>query len=328
MVFKKPILLILFALFAMISCKKSASPTPKPVAKRDTDVYLAGFIVANGYSTIATFWKNGVATKLAGETQNSSAKAIAVNGGDVYIAGSVSNGNSSFPVAVYWKNGVEVQLTDSLPNTSANAIAISGNDIYLAGTMNDVATVWKNGVATRLDNGNYSAAYGIAVSGNDVYVAGFTYSDPIRFSPTIWKNGVETKLAYGNISSVASSVSVIGNDVYVVGCSDNSATLWKNGTPTVFDVRSSQYESFAVASKGSDVYLVRSSITGYFKNGIETIIPGYGFPLAITVVGSDVYVAGAIPDGLPAPYVCYWKNGSLVQFGSGGNALGIAVVPH
>jgi uncharacterized membrane protein len=327
MTFKKPILLIMFALFVMASCKKSASPIPKPVVKRDTDVYLAGFI-STSLSTIATFWKNGVATKLAGETQISSANAIAINGSDVYIAGAISNGNSSFPVATYWKNGVAVQLTDSLPNTSANAIAIKGNDIYIAGTMNDVATVWKNGVATRLDNGNYSAAYGIAVSGNDVYVAGFTYADPIIFSPTIWKNGVETRLDNGNISCVASSVSVIGNDVYVLGRSNNLATLWKNGIPTVFDDRTSQSESFAMTSNGADVYLVRSNVTGYWKNNKETIIPGYGFPYAITVVGSDVYVAGAIPDGSPAPYVCYWKNGSLVEFGSGGNALGIAVVPH
>ena len=80
---------------------------------------------------------------------------------------------------------------------------------------------------------------------------------------------------------------------------------------------------------GPDVYFVRSGVTGYWKNGVETVIPGYGFPMAITVAGSDVYTVGNIPTEFSSnEFVCYWKNGTLHQFGDGGNAYGIAVVVH
>jgi hypothetical protein len=321
--------LLLLMILAMASCKKSSTGNIKPAIKGDTDVYVVGFVGSGGTNSIAALWKNGVETKLAGSTQISSANAIAISGNDVYIAGSISNGNNSFPVATYWKNGVAVKLSDSLPVTAGNAIAVVGNDVYVAGTENFVATIWKNGVATWLDNGQVSGAYGIAVRGNDIYVSGYVSNGATGYYPTIWKNGVETKLSDDNYGSIAYAVAVSGNDVYMVGPDNDFATIWKNGVPSTFDAKPSQYELFGMTVHGSDVYVVRNNVTGYWKNGIETVIPGYGNPVAIAVAGSDVYTAGNIPTEFSSnAFVCYWKNSTPHQFGDGGNALGIAVVVH
>jgi len=327
MILKTYIPLAVLAMFAMASCKKNTGSGPKPLPKGDTDVYVVGFVGSGGTNSIAAYWKNSVETKLAGNTQISSANAIAISGNDVYIAGSVSNSNSSFPVACYWKNGIQVKLSDSLPVTSANAIAVVGNDVYAAGTVNFRATLWKNGIPATLDN-QVSYAYGIAVSGNDVYVVGYV-SDNTKSFPTIWKNGVETRLSDDLYGSIIYGIGISGNDVYMVGPDNGVATLWKNGVPSAFDSVGVSDELFGMAISGADVYLVRSGVTGYWKNGVKTVIPGYGFPDAIAVAGSDVYTAGNIPTEFSAnEFVCYWKNKTLHQFGDGGGARGIAVVVH
>jgi hypothetical protein len=323
----KYILLIVIATFAIASCKKSSQPGTKPLPKGDTDVYVVGFVGSGGPSSIAAYWKNSVETKLAGNTQISSANAIAISGDDVYIAGAVSNSNSSFPVACYWKNGIQVKLSDSLPVASANAIAVVGNDVYVAGTLNFKATLWKNGVATTLDN-QVSYAYGIAVNGADVYVVGYV-SDNSKSFPTVWKNGVENKLSDDLYGSIIYGIGLSGNNIYMVGADNDMATIWKNGVPAAFDSKSSSSELFGMTISGPDVYVVRNSVCGYWKNGTETVIPGYGFPDAIAVAGSDVYTAGNIPTEFSSnEFVCYWKNKTLHQFGDGGGALGIAVVVH
>jgi len=317
--------LTLSALCAIASCKKSGGPVhPHTPSTGDTDVYVAGFVAA--INPVAAIWKNGIETKLAETGKISYANAIAVSGNDVYAAGSVSNDNASFPMAVYWKNGLLVKLSDNLPHSSANAIAVIGNDVYVAGSVNYVATMWKNGVATRLDPGNISEAFGLAVSGGDVYVSGYVYQGGTGSTPTYWKNGVEHNLNIDNDASVAYAVAVSGNNIYLAGNENGYATLWKNGLPGILDNNTPAGDKFGLAINNNEVYAVSSNIPAYWKNGAKTIIPGYGFPDAIAFAGSDMYIAGAVPDGSPAANVCYWKNGVLHEFGDGGNGAGIAVV--
>ena len=72
---------------------------------------------------------------------------------DIYISGFSSKGGS------YWKNGTPTYLPGSFGDINAS-VAVSGNDVYVAGyslsngTNGEyVATTWKNGIATQLDEG-------------------------------------------------------------------------------------------------------------------------------------------------------------------------------
>jgi hypothetical protein len=158
------------------------------------DVYVCGAITTatSGLSSIATYWKNGVQNKLVTPANgNSYARAMAVQGNDVYVAGQIgSNG-------AYWKNGIWNIL--SADNASVYAIAVKGSDVYLAGvkkqtvnpTTGTTATYWKNGIANQIGNvgstGNdISLATAIHLNGDDVYITGgFNVSPPSYFKNNV-----------------------------------------------------------------------------------------------------------------------------------------------
>lgn len=107
-----------------------------------SDVYVAG---GNSY---ATYWKNGVATKLYKVADN--ATAISVVDGDVYVTG-----ERQFPgitYAMYWKNGVETVFDNPDPFTyyGTKSILVVGPNVYIGGSWADedygyAAKFWKNG---------------------------------------------------------------------------------------------------------------------------------------------------------------------------------------
>src|SRR5450432_254197 len=115
-------------LFTLISCKKSATSTITTHSHippiNTTDVIVTGYTTDASFITTATYWKNGVAHKLADGTSTTNAYAVAVQDTDVYIAGYDHN------EAVYWKNGVETVLTGGWV---ATGIAVSGTDVYVCG---------------------------------------------------------------------------------------------------------------------------------------------------------------------------------------------------
>ena len=86
-------------------------------------------------------------------------------------------------------------------------------DVYVAGygsqaglDANRVATLWKNGVATRLTDGTWEAyARSVAVSGGDVYATGYEY-DGAHYIAKVWKNGVATDLTDGTHQARANSI--------------------------------------------------------------------------------------------------------------------------
>ncbi|CAM3735883.1 hypothetical protein MUGA111182_06195 [Mucilaginibacter galii] len=237
-------------------------------------------------------------------------------------------------------------------------------DIYIAGDENNTATYWKNGEAVRLtDLNNFSHASGIAVFGNDVYVSGYKTNNkdavyesgssqhtvvtdsknkvPQR-NGTIagyWKNKKFMDITDGTVNAEASSIAVIGNDVYVAGyeCDGQKAAsgsddlnnavakYWRNGQPVVLTDGINVARATSVAVKNSDVYVVgyeqlgqnQSKELRYWKNGKRINIKidknighgsDYSEAYSVFVVGNDVYIAGA-ESGLAT----YWKNGNPVK---------------
>ena len=151
---------------------------------------------------------------------------------------------------------------------------------------------------TLLSSNGIGEVYGIAVNGNDVYMTGFTQQSGKPAIGTYWKNGTPTLLAEG-LSTYA--ITVNGNDVYITG------TALFNG----------------------------KTVPAYWKN--NSLVPlGDGavtsYAYAVTVVGSNVYVAGITHDKNGKINACYWKNGVLNVLPQGvagkSSAYGIAVVPH
>jgi hypothetical protein len=86
------------------------------VAVSNNDVY-----VSTSGDQIAKYYKNGSAVAL--DLPGSIASSIAVNGKDVYVAGTKTNGTHN--VATYWKNGSPVSLSDGTKDNY-------GVDIFLS----------------------------------------------------------------------------------------------------------------------------------------------------------------------------------------------------
>ena len=299
------------------------------VTVRDLDVYIGGFV--NGAGTTgynATYWKNGVANTLS--TERSYIKGMYVTSDDdVYSAGFESDHQPvPVPHAVVWKNNEIERLTgeDDI-RSEANAVFVSGGDVYVAGYVYKedsfpCATLWKNGVATRLSE-QYSQANAVFVSGGDVYVVGFNSFDTFNSSfATIWKNGEITQLA--TVQSAAFGVYVSGTDVHVAGTQSGQYQFplyWKNGEMTQLYQMPSAATSIFV--EGDDVYVggtnSQQMSAVMWKNGTyQQITSDYQTSVnALSVFGGDVYAAGSTGFGMSSG-AGYWKNGVLTRVGSAG----------
>jgi len=101
------------------------------------DVYAAGISQADAGTIVPGFWANNTwfelpATNGAAE---STVTAIAVEGGDVYVAGGSYDGTTTF--AGYWKNGFWIDLLSpdvaDTQATAGNSLVLSGSDVYVGG---------------------------------------------------------------------------------------------------------------------------------------------------------------------------------------------------
>ena len=282
------------------------------IAVSGSDVYVAG--TANPARTLrdqVMYWKNGVPVALTDGTQVALAKAIFVQGKDVYVAGGYGGVGPNL-AAAYWKNGVPVPLTDGTQLALAFAIQVVGPDVYVAGyenkqimvspgsyTLYSAAKYWKNGVVVDLTDGtNPAEALSLFVSGPDVYTAGFACNSTAGdcLQAVYWKNGVPTSLA--SAGTIATSIAVTDSDVFAAGdLRTGGMLLWKDG---------------AVSSLAGSGYTEQSQVV---------------------VSGQDVYVAGVqqLPGG--GFHAGYWKNTVAVPLTEDPNtaqsaATSIAVVTH
>jgi len=312
--------------------------TVNPAIGSTTTVYIAGIAISTASTasdtvTLAERWQlvsgsptaTATALPMPSSMTSSQANAIAVSGGNVYVAGYEENSAGNL-TAVLWVNGAATTLSppSGMAYSDAGAIAVSGSNVYVVGvawnTDNDESAVlWVNGAATLLPmpsglTGDYYAQ-GVAVSGGNVYVSGYTDSSAGNETAIYWVNsGAATTLSIPPHDSAgnygASWITVSGSDVYVAGGGTNGATgdfnaaYWKNGTPTTLPMPN---------------YMTDSSATSY----------AYG----ITVSGSDVYAVGTLGDStLGVETAVYWVNGgeaTLLPMPSGtyeswGSAIAVA----
>lgn len=338
--------LLLIAVSAIMSCKKSNNPSPTPPAptvKMDTDVYVVGNTGTKSGKQVAAYWKNGVVTKLADSTHISLGYGIAIDGNDIYVSGTTLDDNYN-STAVYWKNGVIHTLSQSPSDNSVpRGIVINGTDVYVPGIAGTPGLLyWKNGVPVMTTGITNMAASGMVISGNDIYVSGTSVLPSLTESAaTYWKNG--TMVQVSSINSYGNAIAVSGADVYVAGMTETDritpyATYWKNGVAT--QLSSTMSNANAIVVEGSDVYVAGDSYSSnlelatYWKNSTPHVVTDNSIQSgasSIAVNGSDVYMAGSQKIANSTNFrPIYWKNGMpvLLPYYSVGGAGQIVIVVH
>jgi len=250
-----------------------------------TGVQVAGGVVYTcGYATGSSgaYWKDGVPTYLsdpADPLQSSGANALAVSGGDVYVAGYAWKSGPDSPygltVPTYWKNGVPVTIGGG--SRELTCVAASGGDVYVGGSINAgvlVAAYWKNGIPNLLPSGSGAAAVlGLTLAGADVYATGYVYAGG-HTVPVYWKNGVAVTLPDLGYGGQGIAIRVSGGDVYVAGAQYQNngpalAVYWKNGAVTSVGPGTVT----GLALQGSDVYMCGSNGNAMlWKNGGATAL--------------------------------------------------------
>jgi hypothetical protein len=270
------------------------------IAVQCNDVYVVGYLIQDGGSTRAVYWKNGVMHPLnygCAASFSSIANDIALDGNDVYIVGDYTVAGQKSQ-AIIWKNGTPQNLSYNQFGSGAHFVKVINHDVYVAGysaldnTVFYIATYWKNGFNHRLENNTgFSFTTGMAVNGNDVYIAGMTFPTANGINTVVyWENGIRHNV---KIDATAGGITIGSNNVYIVGTTVIDATnflfqatYWKNGTPTLLGAIGGSDFGRDIQVVGSDVYLL-STVDGngtvYYKNGVAMSI-GSVNPARILVV--------------------------------------------
>lgn len=285
-----------------------------------TGMLLRGFTLhARAYAT------NSVGTAYGNEMTYTGSN------GFIYIAGTQVTDSTRY--AVVWKqvgSGPETLLSTGSPNDDAWSVYVSDRDYYVAGRMNNVATIWKNGVATALDgNPGASCAKAVYVKGTDIYAVGYITNATKRVA-TVWKNGIATLLTNGSGNAIATSIYISGADIYLAGDDGTGhATLWKNGIASQLTIAADSSTANCLVVNGTDVYVAGTvaNIGGkpaatIWKNGVPTTLDNSGdssVANSVYVFGKDVYVAGTRHDD-----ATIWKNGVTTTLKGDGAFAGAA----
>jgi hypothetical protein len=256
----------------------------------------------------------------------------------LYAAGSHYRGHDA--LAVSWKNAVRNNLSNDTEDAQVLSTFVSNGVLYQAGYFGFYASVWRNGERISLTDGRFPARVNsIFVVGTDFYAVGED-----GYDVAFWKNGVKTVLNTTE-SGTASSVYVLGEDVYVAGYVNRSendalikdvAVLWKNPGENVvvtdlsdgsFDTRANSV--FVTVSGNVYVSGKEMNSTNYeavlWKDSAKTVLSDPTKESSASVVyvsGDDVYVGG-----YEGNVSTVWKNPGLdvekVSLSDGSHPAGI-----
>ena len=319
------------------ACKKEAG-TPAPTANfpvlstttvsqlGTTSVKTGGTITASGNGTVSArgvCWGTAAAPTIVG---NHTTEGSGTGSFESTITGLTPA--TTYYLRAYASNqdgtayGTELSFTTLTPDVYVAGYEATGGAAISA-------VIWKNGVPTRLTNGDFEAqAYAVYVSGTDVYAAGYE-KNASGAVPKVWKNGTATALS-AVPESYAYNVFVSGTDVYVAGEINGppalAATVWKNGSPMSLDAGTDGSYAQGLFVNGNDVYTTGLKFTGpatympaIWKNGVVSFPSSIkGSVNAVYVYNNDIYACGYELNG-STRIGKFWKNGVPVTLGNGTN---------
>jgi hypothetical protein len=171
--------------------------TVKDLAVKDSTFYTCGEIQIGTATknTQAMMWVNNVPTLLPSNSYNSSANAIVVANGNVYVIGYESDFGMP-AVAILWINGVATRLLPAQIYNIGIDMIIDGTDIYTlvhqtyAFNNNTSLLIVKNGtIIQTITSTDEIFGRRLAKSGNNFYIAGSQFdANNSDFFPKLWKN--------------------------------------------------------------------------------------------------------------------------------------------
>ncbi|HTF22038.1 MAG TPA: hypothetical protein VK658_28350 [Chryseolinea sp.] len=279
----------------------------------DDTVHLAGYVGQADLNMVASYWKDGIYTKLPKDSLSSGVNSLYVDGSSVLIGG-WKFGLGSPSQTLYWRDGTETAITGSPGSTTL--VASRNNNLFGVWRGVDFATHWvfhKDGTSQPIvDTALNIGPTGLALLGNDMYISGSSIGVDQNQHAQCWKNG-QLIFRESEISN-AMSVFVHQNDIYMAGYlygpdfPNGMACYWKNGRRvdlTDGSVMATAWSMF-VTDEHAYVSGVINQQASYWKDGEATILANeatYSNALCISVQGTDVHVGG-YEDWHPA----YWKN--------------------
>ena len=163
-----------------------ADAYPSALAVEGTNIYVVGLKYVSFTKTTATIWKNGTETELYISTLSSSAQAVTINNGNVFVVGyrnAATNAASGlYDKACVWKNGVEEFTYEGynplLPfgATMFNGVEFVNNEMYTVGWSTNTSTFAAgNGLTQRVSFTQKSKIGTFAVNTNMSVTPGNNY---------------------------------------------------------------------------------------------------------------------------------------------------------
>lgn len=233
-------------------------------------IYLTGTSNGGGYVAFELLGNEAKSVEKFSTGTGHAASASFMSGGEVFSVSNTTSGGSS-KAYILWKGKTINDLTGSDARNRANGIWVWNDEMYVAGASGDRATLWTNGKATLLDEGEQSAALDVCYANKQTYCCGYAVDANGTKQARIWSSGgkVQIPAPMGTINAIF----VDGSDVWVAGADRTGK---------------------AVAYKNAE-RLPLSNDNGAVAN-------------SMTVAGNNVYVAGTMTDD-SGPKPILWING-------------------
>lgn len=255
------------------------------IAILNNDVYVVGYTTQTGSSTKrAALWKNGVLKYLT--TTEGYANSATIHNSVVYVVGEMLDANGQYK-AFLWNSGTDAVTNLSTSLSYANNIQYQSGEQLITGSINFQATVWKNGVASTINEPTYdpSVLIGIAVKGSSYYLLGSRSNNTNGSNENgywIQTNNSNTFTGGSNFGLLgyANLISIKGDTLLLAG-QTNSGGI--NAGLTKINISSNTFSTIRLTTE-------------------------YSQSNDLLVDGNDIYVT--IPENSSGK-AFYWKTGSI-----------------
>lgn len=294
------------------------------MAQNDPDIYTAGYYQNSNSKNVAGVYKNGeLQYSWGGNTTSTQyeAKALLVNGSDVYWAVNRTNSDGSMGYADIYKNNGEYYLNSSTQGRRINDMFRNWNSIYAFGlqTIDGVekAVVWKNtddspyktfGANTYKSEATCGTPY--LNEGSFFVAGGWQYTSSSSYHGVIWYSKNNTPLYEFPEGSKIYDIAYFNKKLYSVGTASVDGTtkvrVWENDNVLYTYDESSTRLSLYI--DGGVIYVsIGGGADKIYRNTTQIYSTG-GFFTKAAVNAEGVYACGSY-----SSKATVWKNGTAIH---------------